>query len=349
MTRCPNNEFCILAARSLRKQAKLLDEHLGGVQVSADVECVHRARVASRRLRAVLAMFCDCWKRKRVKTWKKEIGDLARGLGDARDYDVQIEFLATTLAGISDSKLVPGVARLLSHVEQQRQWTQPQVLRAVDRMVRSGALKEMQAAARRMLHAASETEAAPSAASRRRAAKGVGKRLKKLLGEAAGLADAESRDRHHAMRVAAKRLRYALELVRPPEHPEHSPAGRGPAPEMDAVIGSVKKLQTLLGEVHDCDVWSGIVAAFSRTEAAQIYGFFGDSQRFDRLRPGLDYLCQDRKARRDRAFTELVAFWQELCEKRVWEQLMELLEPGAAIGPSSNGEADIAATRAAAK
>jgi CHAD domain-containing protein len=286
-------------------------------------------------------MFRDCWKRKRVKGWKNEVRSLARGLSDARDYDVQIEFLTRSLAAISDDRLVPGIARLLSHAEQQRQWSQPQALRAVDRLAHSGALKQMQAAARRLLHAASETEdviAATSPASRRRAAKEVGKRLKKLLGEAGGLADAEGYARHHAMRIAAKRLRYALELVRPRQ-----------SPEMDAVIESVKKLQTLLGEVHDCDVWSDTLAAFSRTEAAQIYGFFGDSQRFDRLRPGLDYLIQDRKARRDQAFAELVSFWQELCDKRVWEQLMVLLRSGAAARLSNNGAAAIAAVGAAAK
>ena len=146
MTRCLNSEDCTLAARSLRKQAKLLAEHLGGVQVSEDVESIHRARVASRRLRTVLAMHRDCWKRKQVKAWKKEIRGLARGLSEARDYDVQIEFLATSLAAISDAALVPGIARLLSHAEQQRQWSQPRVLQAVDHMERYGPLKEMQAA-----------------------------------------------------------------------------------------------------------------------------------------------------------------------------------------------------------
>ena len=50
---------------------------------------------------------------------------------------------------------------------------------------------------------------------RGQAGKSVRKRLKKLLDESPGLADPEQHERHHAMRIAAKRLRYTLELARP--------------------------------------------------------------------------------------------------------------------------------------
>ena len=54
MPRCTNNEVCNLAARSLRKQVKLLTEHLGGIRQGEEIESLHRTRVASRRLRARL-------------------------------------------------------------------------------------------------------------------------------------------------------------------------------------------------------------------------------------------------------------------------------------------------------
>ena len=102
MTRCSDPGYCILAARSLRKQMKQLAEHLAGARLGEDIEAIHHARVASRRLRAALGMFRVCWKRKQVKAWKKQIGQMARNLGEARDYDVLIEFLASSLAGVSD-------------------------------------------------------------------------------------------------------------------------------------------------------------------------------------------------------------------------------------------------------
>ncbi len=186
MSRCTNNDVCILAARSLRKQVKLLTEHLGGIRLGEEIESLHRTRVASRRLRAVLAMFGDCWKRKQVKTWKREIRQLARDLSEARDHDVQIEFLDASLARVSDPALVPGIARLLSHAEQQRQWLQPRVRRAVDSIEHSVVLKDMQAAARRVIDDAGDVTFVPDVAARRRAAKSVRKRIKKLIAEAPG-------------------------------------------------------------------------------------------------------------------------------------------------------------------
>lgn len=327
MPRSKNKDDRILAARSLRKQAKLVAEHLGGARLGEDIECIHRARVASRRLRAVLATFGDCWKRKQLKSWKKQIRRLASGLSEARDDDVQIEFLVSSLAGVSDAALVPGIARLLSCVEQRRQWSQPRVLQAVDRAEQSGVLKEMQEAARRVLDESGDAPEVLSPAGRRRAVKSVRKRVKKLLAEAPGLASSEDRQQHHAMRIAAKRLRYTLELARPRQ-----------SAELDVIGGIVKRLQTLLGEIHDCDFWAENLDAFAQSEAGQVRVFFGESRRFDRLLPGLDYLRENRKARRGQVFAELVAFWQELSEKGVWDRLIELLKSDVAVAPSSHGE-----------
>ena len=104
----------------------------------------------------------------------------------------------------------------------------------------------MQEAVRWGLEEAGDAQLVAGEYVRSQAGKSVRKRLKKLLDEARGLADAEQHERHHAMRIAAKRLRYTLELARPIASP------------ISAEIGdAVKKLQTLLGEVHDCDVWVG--------------------------------------------------------------------------------------------
>ena len=107
------------------------------------------------------------------------------------------------------------------------------------------------------------------------------------------------------MRIAAKRLRYTLELARPHR-----------SPELDAIADMIKRLQTLLGEIHDCDIWAENLDAFARTEAEQVHVFFGDSRRFNRLQPGIECLRKDRNARREHCFaTSPAAFWQELSEK----------------------------------
>jgi len=55
----------------------------------------------------------------------------------------------------------------------------------------------------------------------------------------------------HDMRIAAKRLRYILEIT----HPAFGPYAQ-------TAVRTVKDLQDLLGEMHDCDVQAPEVAAF---------------------------------------------------------------------------------------
>ena len=56
--------YRLLAAKYIRRQAKQLAEQFDGVRAAEDIEFVHRARVATRRLRAALRMFDDCFARK---------------------------------------------------------------------------------------------------------------------------------------------------------------------------------------------------------------------------------------------------------------------------------------------
>ncbi len=181
MKRGSDLSYRLLAARSLRKQVKQLAEHLAGVRLGEDIESIHRARVASRRLRAALAMFGGCWKPKQVKTWKKQICQLARNLGEARDLDVLIEFLTSSLAGVSDRVLVPGIACLLNHVERQRQWLQPRVLKAIDRWESQGALKAMQESIRGIVDEAGDAPLAAGKFLRGQAGKAPASGLRSCL------------------------------------------------------------------------------------------------------------------------------------------------------------------------
>jgi len=321
VTRCFDANYRLLAARSLRKQVKQLAEHLGGVRVGEDIESIHRARVASRRLRAALDMFRCCWKRKQIKAWRKAIRQLARSLGEARDHDVLIEFLASRLAAVSDPALVPGIACLLSLIEHQRLWIQPRVLKAIDQFEASGALKTMQEAVRAIVDEAGEAPFVAGKQARGHACGSIRKSVKKLFCEAPGLAAPEQYARHHAMRIAAKRLRYAMELARPVF-----------SDDLAEIVEAVKNLQTLLGEVHDCDVWVDIFAELAHKECCQIQLHFGGPQRFERMRPGMDYLRQDRKDRRGQAFGALVAYWQRMADQGIWDRLATILERGGGKG-----------------
>ena len=80
-------------------------------------------------------------------------------------------------------------------------------------------------------------------------------RLEEMLRYQDSLQDPDDRQRHHAMRIAAKRLRYTVEIAKPVY---------GPA--LDEIITAVKKVQTLLGDIHDCDVWLEHLDAYAADE-----------------------------------------------------------------------------------
>jgi CHAD domain-containing protein len=70
-----------------------LSQETEGVKAGKDIEYIHRMRVASRRRRAALPLCAPCFHQKRYHKWIAEIQTITRALSEARDVDVQMEFL----------------------------------------------------------------------------------------------------------------------------------------------------------------------------------------------------------------------------------------------------------------
>jgi CHAD domain-containing protein len=86
--------FELAAARVIEVRSAEVFEHSAGVLGIEDVEPLHDMRVATRRLRASLEVFRPCFPKKRFKAAMKPLKELADALGERRDRDVAIEFLA---------------------------------------------------------------------------------------------------------------------------------------------------------------------------------------------------------------------------------------------------------------
>jgi CHAD domain-containing protein len=319
----------LLAASYLRKQAKRLAAQLDGARRGDNPESVHQARVASRRLRAGLRMFRECFDPERLKTWRKQIRRVTTKLGDARDKDVQIAYLCDVLDALDEKPCYPGIARLLARLERQREGIQPKVVEAVDRFQSSGVLEQMLAVSKEVLcEARSQAAGVPSASALAEPQRHILDNLDRLLSCQDSLSDPEDRQRHHAMRIAAKRLRYTLEIS--------APVYGG---QLDGTVEAVKKVQTLLGEVHDCDVWAEHLRAFAAKERKRIMRHYGHAGPFARLQVGIEHLHQQRHWRRRQVFQELVDYWQELNQRREWEKLVETVGRSAATAAPSNSVA----------
>ena len=92
-----------------------------GAMDGRDIEYVHDMRVASRRLRAAMRNFADCFVPKKEFRWHlKRVEQITSTLGDVRDLDVLIDrFQKDVLTVPEDAQL--GVQNLIIHLQRERE------------------------------------------------------------------------------------------------------------------------------------------------------------------------------------------------------------------------------------
>jgi CHAD domain-containing protein len=300
--------------------AKLL-LHLQGARTATDIEDVHQVRVTCRRIRTALRLFEDCFKEAPVKKWQKRIKKLLKSFGDARDLDVQIAFLKEFLdhldAEQKDSR--PGLRRMMLRRQQRRDRVQSKVVRAVDNVQKKHILTEIHIHMEKVLFELTPLQPdRDSPAMRRCAHDRIQLRIQDLLNRQDALQIPEDIAGHHAVRIAAKKLRYAMEICNTALHGTLKPA-----------IKKIKKLQTLLGEMHDCDVWNADIDHFIETEKQRTMDFYGHSRPFTRILPGLQYLQQDRRARREELYRKATEYLNRLNEDSFWVTVPEMVQQEA--------------------
>lgn len=125
----------------------------------------------------------------------------------------------------------------------------------------------------------------PRGALRPNAALIVRTRLDELRAFADDALSPDAEASQHEMRIAAKRLRYVLELFAPCF-----------GEEADAARRAAKDLQSALGNLHDCDIMLPKVE-------------------------GIPSLAAVLRARRARLFGEFVELWQSEASKGTWAAL----------------------------
>jgi CHAD domain-containing protein len=130
--------------------------------------------------------------------------------------------------------------------------------------------------------------------------------------------------KQHDMRIAAKRLRYVLELT----EPCFGSAGR-------AARRQARDLQEILGELHDCDVMlprtDGHLAGLRAADAATVRERAGDAADIEPAIAaraphrtsyrGLEILTVYLQARRDLLFDRFRQLWTDQERAETWDRL----------------------------
>jgi len=209
----------------------------------ADVEAVHDMRVASRRLRATLSEFEDNFEPDGWAALREQARRVTTGLGRARELDVTLE-LVDEIAGDLKGKTKKAAAKLSGWLANERSAFSKEVS-AVANDVDSGAFDKGLA---RLLEGAAPSERCYS----ERAARRLGRRLKRLNKYHRKWRATLVEEHLHAVRIQFKKLRYACELYEDAY-----------GDKMRPILKSLKGTQRALGAWNDLRILRDYLQTFA--------------------------------------------------------------------------------------
>jgi triphosphatase len=228
------------AAAALRRLHEEWQANEPPARLGEGPEALHRLRVTARRMRTILSLF-----RAHLPASVRNSGQTLKGLLDAlglvRDADIRLEAATSFRSSLPESER-GGLDPLLQFLQSERVRARSTMLRALDARRARDWLDTLPD------QLAKTTPLTASAASRNVAALAVvpdliRRRYRKLRKAARRLTAKSSMAEFHEVRVRAKKLRYALEVIAPTYA---KPANR--------MLAALHTLQGKLGTQHDADV-----------------------------------------------------------------------------------------------
>ncbi len=207
----------------------------------SDIEGVHSMRVATRRLRSALRDFMPLMDKRPPKRVKKELKQLADALGAVRDQDVAIVALEALQVDAETELIKEGIGKLLKERSGLRDVARLHLKEALA----VGNLNDLQERFTATIGKMARRKKSKRTVSFNEAGRDVvAGSLQDLLDLGASLYEPFKTEELHEMRIAAKRLRYAIELF---------VACWGA--KIASFADEIAEMQSFLGEVHDCDIW----------------------------------------------------------------------------------------------
>jgi CHAD domain-containing protein len=276
-------------------------------------EDIHDIRVASRRIRTCLSIFENYLPSKKIKPWVKDIKAITQSYGCVRDLDVQIDLLNSFYKTIQEKSFLTGIRRVRLRLRQQRakQGTEARTLTTA--ILESPTLLEMQSWAESIIAMPNSGNDKPIKLFQTGYTQ-IQSRLDEFLFYEVFIFDPERQIELHQMRIAAKHLRYALEIF--------SELYSG---KTDFALDISRKTQQILGEIHDADVWSLFLPQFLNREQSRISHFYGYASPFNRLKPGIDFLLENRKVERERLYNQFLRQWKRWKMIETWLNLRKII------------------------
>lgn len=213
---------------------------LAAYQAEEDSEYVHQLRVATRRARAAMEVFREMLPDRGTRWVRKRLRSLRQAAGKARDLDVLGARLRSELPRGGDS----GRAAILSLLDAERRDAQVPLREAVDELRRKDFAGRAETLTGRVAwHGQDPEPDYRELAETHLTSLGTG------FIEAAVLVPGDIESMHR-MRIAGKRLRYAIELLAAPL----------PKAVRQEIYPQLSSIQTRLGDIHDHAVAAQLLA-----------------------------------------------------------------------------------------
>lgn len=322
----PYRTTCTFAAQQILPLLEKFSKEIEGVKNGDDIEYLHRMRVASRRIRAALRTFRFCFPWKKYPKYTSDMRNITRALSQARDADVQIAFLkkarkrlSVTLQDIPDEGLavsdkarLAAIQYLLVMLRRERAGYQKNVFQSLEKFGR----QQQPRAIRDSILASSAAIGQRRYKSRNQStltilsAENIGQGIIELHAYESWLKHPDAITEHHAMRIAAKHLRYTMELFAPLYR-----LG------LKKYIARVARLQRLLGDLHDTDVWINRVTLMLLKERSRPRAPDDPNRPDPGVISGLKLFLQDREKDRVKLFRQTVRYWNLLQRTNLWKDL----------------------------
>jgi CHAD domain-containing protein len=211
--------------------------HLPAASAGEDIEGVHQARVATRRLRSILRTFRPLLDPQWARRIEDDLRWLADDLGRVRDADVLLVRLRATV-GYHPELETAATAGVIKALEQQRRQANRALVNHLGQRRADRLFELLVAAAANPRTLAEAEKSAP-----KRLRRLVRKRWRRLERAVDSLGSDHTIEDLHRVRILAKRARYASEAVIPA-------VGR----RAKRFARSISRLQDHLGELNDAEM-----------------------------------------------------------------------------------------------
>lgn len=239
-----DEEFRRVAAAVMADRVDQISSLTKGLLDVTDTDPAEQMWLAIRRMRATLELFRPCFSKSGYRGGREEIRLLTGAVGQRRDLDVAIDLVEEVGAEMGPAER-EGVARLADRLRRD----QSDANRALAQAVHGRRMQAFRVRIEDLVDVAEDGEDDSREAHQQlkevppSVVELVAKRLDRLRNSVPGALEPYAIKEQHRMRVAAERLRYALEL-----------SANGLGSQAHTARRAARGLQEILGEIRDCDI-----------------------------------------------------------------------------------------------